>query len=418
MYIKRTIEQWIIKNAKSFPSITIYGPRQVGKSTTADELFGKKFKSVNLDKLEDRSLAIENPALFLNVHGWPLIINEVQKAPKLLEEIKDKIDEQRNLWRKNNQKPELMYILTGSNRFELTKFVSESLAGRTGLIEMSYLDQREILNQNENLFCNDIKVLFAREKEAKTPYRNVNKIFNDIYRGFMPDVVKGDSDRDVYYPSYVNTYIEKDIRTIVKAENETRFRDFMKILAFRTGQQIIYSDIASLIGVDTNTVKSWLSLLVNSGIIILLEPYMAKISRRINKAPKLYFLDTGLASYLCGWPSGEMIKNGAMSGAFFETYCVAEIVKNLRNYGKRIEECLFYYRDMDQKEIDLLYVDGNNIFPMEIKKTYHRTNINKNWDVLKKYNMNILPGLVIENSDSIRAINETVYSFPAYLLGL
>ncbi len=418
MYIKRTIEQWIEKNAKSFPSITIYGPRQVGKSTTADELFGTKFKSVNLDKLEDRSLAIENPSLFLNVHGWPLIINEVQKAPKLLEEIKDKIDEQRKIWRKNNQKPELMYILTGSNRFELAKHVSESLAGRTGLIEMSYLDQKEVLNQKENLISNDIKVLLSREKEANIPYRNVNEIYNDIYRGFMPDVVKGDSDREVYYPSYVNTYIEKDIRTIIKAENETRFRNFMKILAFRTAQQIVYEDIAKLIGVSANTIKDWIFLLENSGIIILLQPYMSNISRRISKSPKLYFLDTGLASYLCGWPSGEMIQNGAMSGAFFETYCVAEIVKNLRNYGKRVEECLYYYRDMDQKEIDLLYIEGNEIFPIEIKKTFHRNNATKNWDVLKKYNMRILPGLVIENSDKIHPINDKAYSFPVCLLGL
>lgn len=418
MYINRTIEKWIKKNATSFPSITIYGPRQVGKSTTADELYGTSFKSVNLDKLVVRSLAIDNPSLFLNTYGWPLIINEVQKAPQLLEEIKDKIDEQRKIWRKNNQKPELMYILTGSNRFELTKYVSESLAGRTGLIEMSYLDEREILNQVENPFSNDINELLIREKSSTLPFRGPKDIFDDIYRGFMPDVVKGDSDREVYYPSYVDTYIQKDIRTIIKAENEGRFRDFMKVLAFRTGQQIVYTNIASLVGIDAKTAKSWVSLLVSSGLAILLEPYMSNVSKRINKAPKFYFLDTGLAAYLCGWANGDMIRNGAMSGAFFETFCVSEIVKNLRNFGKRIEECLYYYRDMDQNEIDLLYIEGDKIFPLKIKKATHRNNIGKNWDVLKKYNLPVLPGLVIENTDMIRPINDKAYSFPAFLLGL
>lgn len=418
MYISRTIENWIKKNALSFPSITIYGPRQVGKSTTADELYGSSFKSVNLDKLEIRSLAIENPALFLNTYGWPLIINEVQKAPQLIEEIKDKIDEQRKIWRKNNQKPELMYILTGSNRFELTKYVSESLVGRTGLIEMSYLDEREILNQVENPFSNDINELLAREKASSLKYRGPKEIFDDIYRGFMPDVIKGDSDREVYYPSYVNTYIEKDIRTIIKAENVTKFFNFMKVLAFRTGQQIVYSTLGSLVGIDAKTAKSWVSLLVSSGIAILLEPYMSNVSKRINKAPKFYFLDTGLAAYLCGWASGDMISSGAMSGAFFETFCVAEIVKNLRNFGKRVEDYLYYYRDVDQNEIDLLYIEGGTIFPIEIKKTTHRNNIAKNWDVLKRYNLPILPGLVIENTDVIRPINDKAYSFPVYLLGL
>ncbi len=416
MYIKRTIEEWIKKNAQSFPSITIYGPRQVGKSTTADELFGARFKSVNLDKLEDRSLAKNNPSLFLDANGWPLIINEVQKAPELLDEIKDRIDEQRKIWRKNDQKPELMYVLTGSNRFELTKCASESLAGRTGLVEMSYLDEREVFAQNESPFSSDIKELLKREKNADMPFRGPKEIFDDIYRGFMPDVIKGDSDREIYYRSYVDTYIEKDIRTIVKAENETRFRDFMKALAFRTGQQIVYSDIGALIGVNANTAKNWLSLLVSSGIAILLEPYMSSVSRRISKTPKFYFLDTGLASYLCGWPSGEMIYNGAMSGAFFETFCVAEIVKNLRNHGKRAEDILYYYRDMDQKEIDLLYVEAGHIFPMEIKKSPQRSKATKNWNVLDKYNMPVLPGLVIEITDKIRPINEKAYSFPAHLL--
>ena len=380
MYIKRTIEGWIERNARSFPCVTIYGPRQVGKSTTAEKLFGDRFRQVNLDNISDRSLAIQNPASFLDLYGWPLIIDEVQKAPVLFDEIKARIDQQRKTWDRNGQEPELMYVLTGSSRFELTKLVSESLAGRTGFVEMGYLDQCEILGRSENLFSNDIQTLLKRAIKANVP--------------------------------------PKDIKTIIKPENEIRFRDFMKIMAFRTGQRIVYKDIGNLLGMDANTIKSWISVLVSSGMAILLQPFMCNVNRRIIKAPKFYFLDTGLAASLCGWPSGAMMESGAMSGAFFETYCVAEIVKNLRNFGKRIEDCLFYYRDIDQKEIDLLYVEEGKIFPMEIKKSSSPNRPTKNWDVLDKYGLPILPGLVIDTTDVIRPINDVAYAFPAHWIGI
>lgn len=418
MYIKRTIEGWIERNARSFPCVTIYGPRQVGKSTTAEKLFGDRFRQVNLDNISDRSLAIQNPASFLDLYGWPLIIDEVQKAPVLFDEIKARIDQQRKTWDRNGQEPELMYVLTGSSRFELTKLVSESLAGRTGFVEMGYLDQCEILGRSENLFSNDIQTLLKRAIKANVPPRTRTQLFNDMKRGFMPDVVKGVSENEAYYPSYIDSYIEKDIKTIIKPENEIRFRDFMKIMAFRTGQRIVYKDIGNLLGMDANTIKSWISVLVSSGMAILLQPFMCHVNRRIIKAPKFYFLDTGLAASLCGWPSGAMMESGAMSGAFFETYCVAEIVKNLRNFGKRIEDCLFYYRDIDQKEIDLLYVEEGKIFPMEIKKSSRPNRPTKNWDVLDKYGLPILPGLVIDTTDVIRPINDVAYAFPAHWIGI
>lgn len=418
MYIARTIENWILKNGASFPCVTIYGPRQVGKSTTADRLFGSEFRQVSLDRLADRSLARQNPGQFLDTYGWPLIIDEVQKAPELLDEIKERIDSQRKVWNHNDERPKLMYILTGSSRFELTKLVSESLAGRTGIVEMSYLDSREVLGLPEHPFTSDASALLQSVRSSRFPTRTRREIFEDIYRGFMPDVICGNSDREVFYPSYVDTYIAKDIKTLIKADNEIRFRDFMKVMAFRTAQQVVYSDIGALVGVDANTAKNWISLLVSSGMAILLQPYMTNVSKRIVKAPKFYFLDTGLVAYLCGWPNAEMIESGAMSGAFFETYCVAEIVKNLRNFGKKIEDVLFFYRDTDQKEVDLLYVQNGTIFPMEIKKSPAPTKPTKNWSVLSKYNLPILPGLVIDTTDTMRFISAEAYSFPAHMLGI
>lgn len=387
------------------------------KSTTADVLFDNRFKEVNLNNLADRSLANQNPALFLDTRGWPLIIDEVQKAPVLLSEIKDRIDAQRKVWRKEGRKQELMYVLTGSSRFELTKAVSESLAGRTAMLEMTYLDQNEVASLKEKPFTTDIKELLKRETESQAPKRTRYEIFDGIWRGYMPDVIAGNGDRSVYYPSYIDSYIEKDIKTIVKPKNEIRFRDFIRIMAFRAAQQTVYSDIGGLVGVDANTAKNWISLLVSSGMTILLESYLPKISKRIVKAPKFYFLDTGLVADLCGWPNGSMIESGAMSGAFFETCAVAEIVKNLRNHGVKIEDRLFYYRDIDRKEVDLLYVDHGTIFPMEIKKSPNPSKPTKNWSVLAKYNQPILPGLVIDTTDKIMPINAMAYTFPVSLLG-
>ncbi len=413
MYIKRTVEDLIKKNAGSFPCVAIYGPRQVGKSTTCDVLYGDDFKQVNLDNLADRSISIQDPARFLDTYGWPLIIDEVQKAPPLLDEIKARIDLQRKIWRRADEKPKLMYVLTGSSRFELAKLISESLAGRTGMIEMGYLDQNEVLGREEFPFTADKNLLLERARKKKGAARTRAELFDDIYRGYMPSVINGESDREVFYPAYIDSYIEKDIKTIIRPENEIRFRDFLRVMAFRTAQQVVYSDIGGMLGIDANTVKSWISILISSGMAILLQPYMSSINRRIVKAPKFYFLDTGLVAALCGWPSGKMIMEGAMSGAFFETYCVAEIVKNLRNHGKRIEDVLFYYRDIDQKEIDLLYVEANAIFPMEIKKSANPTKPTKNWNVLQKYDMKILPGLIIDTTEMMRPVNEVAFSYPA-----
>jgi predicted AAA+ superfamily ATPase len=204
--------------------------------------------------------------------------------------------------------------------------------------------------------------------------------------------------------------------SLIAASRELQFRNFISILALRTAQELHYDEIARTCGIDVRTVKRWISILQTSGIIYLLQPYMANISKRIIKAPKLYFMDTGLCAYLCKWPNAEMLENCAMSGAFFETFVVSEIIKNFHAYNQNPQDRLFYYRDIDKKEIDLLYVEDKSLYPIEIKKGIAPTKPTKNFNVLAKYKLNIEPGIVIDNCDRIRPINEKAYMFPVYLL--
>lgn len=415
MYLKRTAEKMIIDVSRSFPCIVVYGPRQVGKSTTVDMIFGDKYRKVSLDDTGDRALAIANPKLFLESYGWPLIIDEIQKAPMLLDEIKIIIDKQRLSWLKNGEERQLMYILTGSNRFELQEGISESLAGRCGVIDLSSLSQAEKYGYDSPLFSPELSDIRKREASGRM-YRTRSEIFKDIFMGGMPDICTGESSREIYFKSYINTYIEKDILKLISASNEMQFRNFLSIVALRTAQELHYDEIASNVGIDVRTCKRWISILQTSGIVYLLTPYMANISNRIIKSPKLYFMDTGLCACLCKWPNAEMLENCAMNGAFFETYVVSEIIKNFYAYNKDPSATLYYYRDIDRKEIDLLFIEGEKIYPVEIKKSALPSNPTKNFNVLEKYKMNIMPGLVIDTCDKIRAINEKAYAFPVYLL--
>ena len=415
MYVKRTVEETIIEVSRSFPCVVVYGARQVGKSTTIDMLFADQCKKVTLDDREDRLLAESNPRLFLESYGWPLIIDEIQKAPALMDEIKKNIDEQRLICMKEGKKRELMYILSGSARFELQKGIAESLAGRCGVVDMASFSQSEKYGYENPCFEPKIEALRLRENQGRA-YRSRAEIFRDIFMGGMPDICTGVSKRDVYFKSYINTYIERDVMSLIAASSELQFRNFISILALRTGQELRYDEISRTSGVDVRTVKRWISILQTSGVIYLLQPYMPNLSKRIIKAPKLYFMDTGLCSHLCKWPNADMLENCAMNGAFFETFVVSEIIKNLFSHNQSPHDKLFYYRDSNQKEIDLLFVEGKSLYPVEIKKGIAPTKPTKNFDVLAKYNLRVEPGIVIDNCDRIRAINENTYTFPVYLL--
>ena len=418
MYIKRTIEKAIVSLSKQFPCIIIYGPRQCGKSTTIDHLFGGNIRKVTLDNLEDRTLANNDPRLFLETYGWPLIIDEIQKAPVLFDYIKINIDEYNRKRIREDLPIELMYIASGSSQFELQEGVSDSLAGRCGIIDMSSFSQCEKYGGKGELFDPEIATLLQREAEGKTVYRTRRQIFEDIFIGGMPDVYIGSIEKDNYFRSYISTYIEKDVRRLISQNSEIQFRNFLSMIALRTGQELKYDILANMSGIDVRTCKRWISILERSGIIYLLQPYMANLSNRIIKAPKLYFMDTGLCSYLCKWPNAEMLENGAMSGAFFETYVVSEMIKNLYSHNLDPNWYLYYYRDIDQKEIDLIFVKGNTIYPIEIKKSDSPKKPSKNFGVLKKYKQEIGKGVVIDTCEKIRPISEESYAYPAYLLGM
>lgn len=418
MYVRRTIEQSIRKLGESFPCIVIYGARQVGKSTTINHIFGSEYTKVTLDDLEDRELALQNPKFFLDTYDWPLVIDEIQKAPLLLDEIKKRIDTQRLIWLENNQPRQLMYILTGSNRFELQQGISDSLAGRCGVLEMTSFSQAEKEAAEGKVFKPNIQYLKAREKEVTLSYASRRDIFQRIYQGGMPDICTGVVERDMYFKSYVNTYIEKDVRKLIAAGSEMSFRNFVSILALRTGQELHFGELANALGIDARTCKKWVSILETSGIIYLLQPYMAKLSKRIIKTPKVYFMDTGLCAYLCKWPTAEMLENCAMSGAFFETYVVSEIIKNAYAHNLEPKSFMYYYRDTNQREVDLLYILNGEIYPIEIKKGIAPNKPTKNFSVLEKYQQPVKTGLVIESCDKMRPINEVAWTYPVYLLGI
>lgn len=416
-YVKRAIESSILEAGENFPCIVLYGSRQVGKSTTIEKIY-PNFKLVTLDNKDDRYLAINNPRGFLDSYPYPLIIDEIQKAPDLLSEIKIRIDEQKKIWLKEDKPYELMYVLTGSNQYELQNGVSESLAGRGAVMSLFSFSHVEIDGKQGFAFSPKIASLRQKENDNRIAYRSREKIFADIFMGGMPDVVTHRSKRDIYFKSYIDTYIEKDIRKLIAPGNEMIFSFFMEYVSLRTGQEANYDDIARGVGIDVKTVKKWLSMLETSGIIVMLRPYMANASKRIIKAPKLYFMDTGLASYLCKWQDEEMLQKGVMSGAIYETYVVSEIIKSLSFRNVDYKQFLYYYRDIDQKEIDLLYVDRDDIYPIEIKKGIAPEKPTKNFSVLKKYGKNIIPGLVIDSIDHIRPINESAYYCPIDLIGL
>ena len=417
MYIKRDIEEKIIEASQQFASITVYGSRQVGKLTLIRKIF-PKIEYVTLDDIEVRSYAISNPKEFLKYYGKPLIIDEIQKAPKLLEYIKIEIDEMKKNCLMNNEKIKLLYILSGSNQFELQEAITESLAGRTCVFNLASLSYNEIKQRTSHSSFNpDIAILREKERNLNNEYRSRKRIFEDIMIGGMPDYVVNKVNRDMFFKSYITTYIEKDVRKVISADKETTFVNFMKYVALRTGCQLDCVEISRSIGIDARTVKSWIAILETSGIIKLLQPYTKNVSDRIVKTPKLYFMDTGLCAYLCGMPSAEILEKSAFAGAFYETYVVSEIIKSYYNNYKDTSN-LYYYRDRDQYEVDLIIEDYDSIYPIEIKKGINPVSNNKNFKVLEKYKKNINIGLVIDSSNKVFPINDKVYYCPIDIIGL
>ena len=415
MYYHRQLESTILKTAEDFACITLYGARQTGKSTMVRTLFDS-IEYVTLDHSRERLLATEDPELFLQSHGTPLVIDEIQKVPKLMEAIKIRIDEEKLNSVRTGKKTGLMYILTGSNTHEIREKAAEALAGRTAIIEVSSFSANEKDQIPGHAFFPDIHTLMSRKDKLIS--RNRYEVFEEIYKGGMPEYCVQRPDRNTFFESYISTYLEKDVSRLINVGKLNDFRKFMMVAALRTSQQLDFTEMGNAVGIDSRTAKSWISILESSGIIIILQPYATNLSKRIVKTPKMYFMDTGLCSFLCGWSDPKILEASSMAGAFFETYVVSEIVKSIRNSGKRIEYTLYYYRDRDQKEVDILYIKDQTIYPVEIKKGIGRDKADKNFHILEQYQMPIAPGLIIDTGDRLIPLNRDAYYCPAGMIGL
>ena len=412
MYIKRTIEETINKMVEEFPVIVISGARQVGKSTMLQMIKDENMNYVTLDDLDARNLALSDPKYFLEQYSYPLLIDEIQYAPNLLPYIKMIVDEERFKSLKNDTKTKSLFWLTGSQQFKVMKEVSESLAGRAGVLNLYSLSNSEINISDRKLFLPKLEEL---KKRVIKEYES-NEIFNRIYNGGMPSIVTGTVERNNYFSSYINTYIERDVRQLLNVGKTIEFYNFMQYIAVRTAQELNYTTIAKEIGVDSKTIKNWISMLEASGIIYLLQPFSSNLSNRIIKSPKLYFMDTGLCAYLAKYPNPETLEVGALSGAIFETFVVSEIIKNFTNHGVDPKMNLYYYRDKDQKEVDLLYLEGDTIYPIEIKKGISPNNPDKNFNVLNKFSTDVAPGVVICMTNKLQPINRSCWLCPVSLI--
>lgn len=361
-YIKRAAEDTIARISKMFPVLLLTGPRQVGKTTLLQRLakmqkdIGIKRKYVTLDDPDARYLAKHDPALFLQRYCPPVLIDEIQYATELLPYIKMSVDRSK---RKGD------FWITGSQVFRLMKNVSESLAGRVGIVNLLGLSDAEIYQEPSEPFQTDTAYLMSR-LSVRTP-KGLNEIYGRIFKGSMPELYADENvDWETYYRSYVDTYLQRDIRDLAQVADEMQFYNFMTIVAAHTSKSVVYEELANAAGISAPTAKKWLSVLVSSHIIALVQPYHNNALKRVVKMPLLHFLDTGLAAYLLKWGNPEALEKGAMSGAFFESYVFSEIYKSYLNAGK--EPPIFYYRDKDQKEIDLLIYQNGILSPIEIKK--------------------------------------------------
>ena len=409
MYIPRHMERIVTELTQQYPAIMIVGPRQVGKTTMLEHLIaeeGRGRKKVTLDDLAERELAKTDPKMFFQLHKPPLLIDEVQYAPELFPYIKMMVDERKqpgDFW------------LTGSQLFKMMEGVQESLAGRVALLHLSSLSQSEILGCSENVpFQIDLDVLSLRQEQVSpcdTP-----AMFQRIYRGGMPALVTGKYDSaNIFYSSYIDTYMERDVRRLSSGIDSLKFLRFLRASAARTGQQVNYKGIADDAEIDQATAKSWLHILETLGIVFLLQPYSNNVLKRTVSTPKLYFYDTGLVCYLTRWTSAETAMEGAMNGALLENYAVAEVVKSYQNSG--LEPFLYYYRDADAKEIDLLLERDGKLFPVEIKKmATPPKKLTKVFDLIDKSPLQRGTGAVLCMADKLGAFDRDNLIVPITLI--
>ncbi len=405
-YITRNLEQVIQEVTGEYPAVLVTGPRQVGKTTMLRKLMeGTGRAYVTLDDLNERQIAKTDPELFLQLHKPPVLIDEVQYAPELFTYIKMYVDQ--------NKTPGDFW-LTGSQTFKLMRGVQESLAGRVAVLSLNALSQAEIYGGAAAPFSIEMEALKGRAEERRPA--DVRDIFERIYRGAMPAVVSGAvSNSQIFYSSYLSTYIERDVREMSDAIDSLKFLQFITAVAARCGQMLNIAEIARDADINQTQAKSWLGILEAIGLIFYLHPYSNNLLKRLVKTPKLYFYDTGLVCYLTKWSSAATLERGAMNGAILENYVVSEIRKTYLNAGR--EPYMYYYRDKDAKEIDLILEHDGVLNPIEIKKTSNPgTELVKVFTLLDKSSVPREKGAVICMKPGFGAIDRDNYIVPVWMI--
>lgn len=406
-YIHRTLEQKIMDISRDYSCLLLIGPRQVGKTTMLEHLMeGSGRQKVTLDDVENRRLAQSDPALFLEMHPAPVLIDEVQYAPQLFSYIKINVD--------NGAAPG-SYWLTGSQAFQLMELAQESLAGRTAIVHMSALSQSELYGDGTTEPLS-LKLEKLNRRKEHLSSCNSTEMFERIWNGGMPGHRSGRyTDRDVFYSSYIQTYINRDVSDMIPGVDKLLFADFIRAAACRVGQMLNTHDIAQDVGVSDDTAKRWLQVLEKSEVIFYLRPYSNNLLKRTVKTPKMYFFDTGLAAYLTKYSSPEILMNGAINGAILENYTVAEIRKTWLNSAK---ECLLhYYRDKDTNEIDMVIEADGELHPLEIKKsTNPGTELASAFKVLDKGSVPRGAGAILCLREEISAIDRNTFILPIWMI--
>lgn len=409
MYITRHMEKPVMELNEQYPVLLLTGPRQVGKTTMLEHLIeveGKGRKKVSLDDLTLRELAKTDPKMFFQLYQPPLLIDEVQYAPELFPYIKIMVDERHqpgDFW------------LTGSQLFKMMEGVQESLAGRVALLHLSPLCQSEIMKRPpEPPFSLELPLLSERQNGRQM--LNTPEVFQRIHQGGMPALVTGTySNASIFYSSYIDTYMERDVRRLSNDIDSLKFLRFLRSVAARTSQQVNYKGIADDAEIDQTTAKNWLHVLEALGIIFLLEPYSNNVLKRTVSTPKLYFYDSGIVCYLTRWSSPETAMEGAMSGALLENYTVAEIIKTYQNAGQ--EPFLYYYRDKDAREIDLILERDGKLFPIEIKKMASPPKkLTKVFDLIDKSPLQRGTGAILCMADQLGAFDQNNLIVPISLI--
>lgn len=401
MYINRHILPYLERMKKQFRVLLITGSRQVGKATLLKNKLLPEYDYVTLDDFSDLSIAQEDAALFFKNHPLPVIVDEVQRAPNLFLQIKLLAD---------NSEEKGKIILTGSQSYKLLSNASDSLAGRVCIINMSSLSLREKYGIDFNTEFLPTEEYISKRKNFIKTYEN---LWNHIWRGSMPELADDTVEWESFYRSYIRTYIDRDVADLIDVKNLVKFNNFMQCIASRVGELFNADSLARDVGVTSKTISQWTSILESSGVIKLLQPYEKNVSNRAVKTPKIYFMDTGLVCHLVGWSSSQVAMNGAMSGSLFENFVISEIIKSYYNSGHDSKD-IYFYRDKDKKEIDLIIEKDNILYPIEIKKSAQPTiDMAKSLSVLHKIpGKTVGQGCILCQCDKMHYLSDNVAALP------